>query len=118
MDSYDMEFFDAVLKAGRGFRKVQDKEPIESGSKLAEYLRSDKPLGKGERELLAQLVTGEMRNPSKPVGRAKNIRLSVNNIMRRNKSLSKADAVREFLKEHKNYNFEQVYRICTRKTEF
>jgi hypothetical protein len=113
MDSYDMQFFEMVLKAGRSLRKVQNKEPLEAGLQLAEYLRSDKPLERGERELLAQLVTGEMRNPSKPVGRNKNIRSAVEHIMSIN-GLNKADAVRMFIKENGNYTFEQVYRICTR----
>ena len=109
-----MKFFDAVLEAGRSFRAVQDKEPEISGENLAEYLRSEKPIGRGERELLAQLVTGEMRNSSKPTrNHARTIKAAVR-VIKEKEDLTWPVAVREFLKEHPNYNFEQVLKMCRR----
>ena len=51
-----------VVRAGRSFVAAKGKKPAEEGAMLAEYLRSDAPIGEQERELLAQLVTGEWRN--------------------------------------------------------
>lgn len=60
-------FTGLVSRAGRGFVAAQGKNPEIEGAALAEYLRSDKPLGRGERELLAELVQGHWR---KRAGRA------------------------------------------------
>jgi hypothetical protein len=50
-----------IVKAGRSFVSAKGKDPAEEGAELAEFLRSDEPIGKEERDLLAQLVTGECR---------------------------------------------------------
>lgn len=47
----DTDFRDAVLAAATGWKRGDD---------LAEMLRSDRPLGEGERELLAMLVEGSL----------------------------------------------------------
>lgn len=51
-----------IVRAGRAFVAAKGKDPAGEGAKLAEYLRSDAPIGAEERELLAELVTGEWRN--------------------------------------------------------
>jgi hypothetical protein len=51
-----------IVKAGRSFVSAKGKDTAEEGAELAEFLRSDEPIGKEERELLAQLVTGDWRN--------------------------------------------------------
>lgn len=51
-----------IVRAGHAFVAAKGKDPAEEGAKLAEFLRSDEPIGKEERELLAQLVTGNWRN--------------------------------------------------------
>ncbi len=53
-----------VARAGRAFKPVDGKDPTTEGAALAEFLRSDAPLGPDERELLAQLVTGEWGRPN------------------------------------------------------
>ncbi len=52
-----------VARAGRAFVAAKGKDPAIEGAPLAEFLRSDEPLGAGERELLAALVTGEWGLP-------------------------------------------------------
>jgi len=52
-----------IVRAGRAFVAAKGKDPEIEGAALAEFLRSDEPIGQGERELLAQLVTGEWRMP-------------------------------------------------------
>jgi hypothetical protein len=56
-------FVTAAKRAGQAFAPASDKDPAVEGQALAEYLRSDSPLGKDERELLAQLVLGDWRKP-------------------------------------------------------
>ncbi len=51
-----------VVRAGRSFVAAKGKDPAEEGAALAKFLRSDAPVGPQERELLAQLVTGDWRN--------------------------------------------------------
>lgn len=51
-----------VARAGRAFVAAKGKDPEIEGAKLAEYLRSDAPLGAAEREVLAEFVTGHWRN--------------------------------------------------------
>lgn len=51
-EAYDLDFAAAVMQAAMG-------DPAE----LAGLLRSDRPLGAGERELLAELVAGELSRP-------------------------------------------------------
>ena len=55
-------FTHLIVRAGRAFVAAKGKDPVEEGAALAEYLRSDRPLGEDERQLLAQLVTGHWRN--------------------------------------------------------
>jgi hypothetical protein len=50
-----------VVRAGRGFRAAEGKDPAIEGAALAEWLRSGAEIGEADRELLAQLVTGEWR---------------------------------------------------------
>lgn len=57
------EIFPLILRAGRAFVAAKGKDPTIEGAKLAEFLRSDEPLGADEREMLAQMVTGEWRSP-------------------------------------------------------
>ena len=57
-------FSNLVARAGRAFVAAKGKNPAEEGAALAEYLRSSRPLGEDERESLAQLVTGDWRNPT------------------------------------------------------
>src|SRR6056297_321528 len=52
-----------VARAGRAFIAAKGKDPTVEGKQLAQYLRGDEPIGPNERELLAQLVTGEWRSP-------------------------------------------------------
>lgn len=65
MITYDANFADLIKRAGHAFVNAKGKDPAIEGSELAELLRSDAPLGAGERELLAQLVTGDLRRPTK-----------------------------------------------------
>lgn len=58
------DFTSLVSRAGRGFVAAQGKNPETEGAALAEYLKSGKPLGRGERELLAELVQGHWRQPA------------------------------------------------------
>jgi hypothetical protein len=55
-------FTEMVVRAGRAFVAAKGKNPIEEGGPLAEYLRSERPLGADERQMLADLVTGDWRN--------------------------------------------------------
>lgn len=55
-------FLPLVVQAGRAFVAAKEMDPSEEGKALAEFLRSNNPIGAGERELLAQLVLGEWRN--------------------------------------------------------
>jgi len=114
MISYDKEFFEALVDAGRSFRAVQGKDPEHYGSKLAQYLRSEKTLGQGERELLAQLVNGEWRNAHKhDNGHSKRIKEEVGRI-RSKKKCTWNQAVEEFLDVNRNYDFDYVHKVCTR----
>lgn len=54
-------FLPLVVQAGRAFVAAKGMDPSEEGKALAEFLRSNNPIGAGERELLAQLVLGEWR---------------------------------------------------------
>ena len=58
----DVGFFHAVVRAGRAFVAAKGKDPAKEGVALAELLRAGCPLGPGERDLLADLVTGEWRD--------------------------------------------------------
>lgn len=63
----------AVRRAGTAWRAGKDADPATTGAALAAALRSDPArLGAGERALLADLVTGEMRRgqnaPTKGAG--------------------------------------------------
>lgn len=52
----------AVRRAGVAWRHGKDADPAQTGAALAQVLRDDPDcLGPGERALLADLVTGEMR---------------------------------------------------------
>jgi hypothetical protein len=59
-----------LVRAGRAFRAAQGKDPQIEGRDLAEWLRSGAEIGEAERELLAELVTGEWRQskgrPNRP----------------------------------------------------
>ena len=50
-----------VVRAGQAFIKAKGKDPEIEGKPLADWLRSGEQIGEMERELLAQLVTGEWR---------------------------------------------------------
>jgi hypothetical protein len=52
-----------VFRAGRAFVAAKGKDPEVEGKALADWLRSGADIGENERELLAELVTGEMRLP-------------------------------------------------------
>ena len=62
MKAIEHRFVAFVARAGRAFVAAKGKDPESAGTALAEYLRSGQPIGAGEREMLAQLVTGEWRN--------------------------------------------------------
>ena len=69
--AYDIAFIDAVRKAGASLiPKRKPKKRYSDGDDLAKLLRSDYPLGEVERDLLAQLVTGEFQRNrgAQPVG--------------------------------------------------
>ena len=57
----DSTFFHLVRKAAHAFIAAKGKNPATEGKELADYLRSDAPLGPGERDLLAEMVAGEWR---------------------------------------------------------
>lgn len=57
----DANIIHMIVKAGRAFRAVEDLDPEEEGAPLADWLRSGAEIGPAERELLADLVTGEWR---------------------------------------------------------
>ncbi|WP_294609349.1 hypothetical protein [uncultured Roseovarius sp.] len=59
-----------VARAGRAFMAAKGKDPEIEGKPLAEFLLSDEHIGPYERELLAELVTGEWRRPK---GRPKGV---------------------------------------------
>jgi len=62
------KFINLVALAGNGFVAAKNKDPFYEGQLLADYLRSNKPIGKDERELLAQLVQGDWgRKPGRRV---------------------------------------------------
>lgn len=48
-----------IERAGRAFVAAKGKDPMVEGAPLAEWLRSGGEIGPNERELLAQLVTGD-----------------------------------------------------------
>lgn len=50
-----------VARAGRAFVAAKGKDPAVEGQALAEWLRSGAEIGPDEREMLAELVTGEWR---------------------------------------------------------
>ena len=60
-NSVDTDFARSIRKAGRAFMKTKSKDPSVEGLSLAKYLLSDKPLGTGERKMLAELVIGDWR---------------------------------------------------------
>lgn len=62
--SVDAGFRLAVIRAGRAFVEAKNADPTIEGKELAEYLASDSPLGRGEREMLADLVIGAWRKPT------------------------------------------------------
>ncbi len=76
--SLDVDFRQAVMRAGRGFVKARDKKPEKEGAALAKYLNSDKPLSKAERSLLAELVTGEWRYPDPVKGQNMKVKTAGN----------------------------------------
>jgi hypothetical protein len=51
-----------VVRAGRAFTAAKGKDPAVEGAALADWLRSGAEIGPAEREMLAELVTGEWRN--------------------------------------------------------
>jgi hypothetical protein len=55
----DSQLIEFVLKAGGAFRAAEGKDPEVEGLDLANWLRSGAEIGEGERELLAELVTGK-----------------------------------------------------------
>jgi len=63
-DSCQGGFMNAIALAGRAFVAAKGKDPIIEGAELAKHLLSDRPLSRGERKLLAELVTGEWRRPA------------------------------------------------------
>lgn len=67
--TFDGDFFQMIIAAGHAFVAAKNGNPEEDGEPLAAFLRSEAPLGPGERELLAQLVLGDWRQRpgAKPV---------------------------------------------------
>lgn len=64
--AYDVAFAHAIRKCAVTLTPKRKKgEPYVDGDELAALLRSDMPLNQGERELLAELVTGELQRPHK-----------------------------------------------------
>ena len=57
----DGQLLGFVMKAGKAFRAAKGQDPEVEGLDLANWLRSGAEIGEGERELLAELVTGEWR---------------------------------------------------------
>jgi hypothetical protein len=70
LHSVDIEFADAVRRAGRALTASKGQNPEEAGLALANLLRSGAELGPGEREMLAELVTGQWRRRVGPPSRA------------------------------------------------
>ena len=60
-DTCEAGFMNAISLAGRAFVAAKGKDPTIEGAELAKRLLSDHPLSKGQRKLLAELVTGEWR---------------------------------------------------------
>ena len=69
----DYAFGQAVMRAGRSFVAAKGKEPAIEGADLAAMLRGGMPLGPGEREELAQLVTVEWRRRAGEAGKARKV---------------------------------------------
>lgn len=63
MATGDANLIQLVARAGRAFRACEGLDPVVEGAALAEWLRSGAEIGAVERELLAELVTGEWRRP-------------------------------------------------------
>jgi hypothetical protein len=90
----DGEFTAAANRIGHAMAaKGEDYET--AGADLARYLRSDKPLGPEEREILAQLVTGELRRPrGRPPKSPSNAEVVESSLqVRSNPSKAKKDAI-------------------------
>ncbi|MCJ1902870.1 hypothetical protein MR829_21250 [Paracoccus versutus] len=66
--SYDLAFAHAVRQAATGLRTSSGADPEIEGAPLAEILRSDRTLDAHGLELLAQLVTGNLRKVRQPAG--------------------------------------------------
>ena len=54
-----------IIRAGRAFRAAEGKDPEIEGADLADWLLSDAEITKGDREMLAELVTGQWRRKTK-----------------------------------------------------
>ena len=63
--SYDVEFADAIRRTAGVLNASALRDAAESGktAALLKYLRSERELGPGERELLAELLAGEIGRP-------------------------------------------------------
>lgn len=61
----DVGFSAAVRRAGRAAVAAKRHNPEVEGKELAEYLRSDRPLGSAERNTLGELVVGNWRKKAR-----------------------------------------------------
>lgn len=71
--SVDYHFAKAIRRAGAAFQAAKRKDPTIEGSDLAELLLSGAHIGQGEREMLAELVTGRWRRMAGEAGKAREI---------------------------------------------
>ena len=119
MTNMNPEFVKAVIAAARGFKAADKKDPSVEGRALAEYLKSDAPLGKEERELLSELVTGQWRRPNHRTESLKSasIRASVDILqkshLRNGIKKSKNDCAIEYA-ESQNLDVERVINLVRR----
>lgn len=66
-------FSQAVRRAGAAFVAAKGKDPTIEGADLAELLLSGAEIGPFEREMLAELVTGEWRRRPGEAGKAREL---------------------------------------------
>lgn len=66
-------FSKAVRRAGAAFVAAKGKNPTIEGADLAELLLSGAEIGPGEREMLAELVTGQWRRGAGEAGKAREL---------------------------------------------
>ncbi len=62
-EAQDVEFFQAVMKCAMTLTPTRVEGEYKDGDNLANFLKSDYHLSRTDRELLADLVTGELQRP-------------------------------------------------------